>query len=115
MRFENLIGVIRRFFLSFLLILLVSCNFTSIRAHQSNAGNIIRNTEATPDIYEDDNDFSSAKSIDVNTQQIRSISPVNDCDFIIFTIESLGVIQKNILIFIFIHPKIILKKKLVIP
>ncbi len=43
---------------------------------------------AAPDIYEDDNDFTSAKNITLNSLQERSISTIDDVDYVMFTLES---------------------------
>ncbi len=43
---------------------------------------------ATPDIYETDNDFASAKNITLNSLQERSISSVDDVDYVLFTLDS---------------------------
>ncbi|MHA1552008.1 MAG: hypothetical protein ACTSQC_08690 [Candidatus Heimdallarchaeaceae archaeon] len=40
------------------------------------------------DIYENDDDFSSAKNISINTLQERSISTVDDVDYVLFTLDS---------------------------
>ena len=43
---------------------------------------------ANPDIYENDNDFTSAKNITLNSLQERSISTIDDVDFVSFTLDS---------------------------
>ncbi len=43
---------------------------------------------ATPDSYEDDNDFTSAKNISLNSLQERSISTIDDVDYVMFTLDS---------------------------
>jgi hypothetical protein len=43
---------------------------------------------AAPDIYETDNDFASAKNISLNSLQERSISSVDDVDYVMFTLDS---------------------------
>ncbi|MHA1346946.1 MAG: PPC domain-containing protein [Candidatus Heimdallarchaeaceae archaeon] len=43
---------------------------------------------AVPDAYEDDNDFTSAKSIALNTLQSRSISSIDDVDYVRFFLDS---------------------------
>ena len=43
---------------------------------------------ASPDVYENDNDFTSAKNITLNSLQERSISSVDDVDYIRFFLDS---------------------------
>ncbi len=43
---------------------------------------------ANLDIYENDNDFTSAKNITLNSLQERSISTIDDVDFVSFTLDS---------------------------
>ncbi|MHA1552692.1 MAG: hypothetical protein ACTSQC_12190, partial [Candidatus Heimdallarchaeaceae archaeon] len=46
------------------------------------------NSEIEADVYENDNDFASAKNITLNSLQERSISAVDDVDFVMFTLDS---------------------------
>jgi hypothetical protein len=48
---------------------------------------------ALPDTYEDDNDFSTAKDILVNTVQNRSISAVDDVDYAKFVLDTYAYLE----------------------
>ncbi len=51
------------------------------------------NLNASPDIYEDDNDFSTAKDIVINTIQNRSISSADDIDFAKFVLDTFANVE----------------------
>ena len=44
--------------------------------------------QGTPDLYEDDNSFATSKNIALNSIQERSISSIDDVDYVNFTLDS---------------------------
>ena len=80
----------RLFFTVILILVLVSnfyINSLIVRAYNED-NSYLRNITGTPDIYEDDNSFSSSKNIALNSEQERSISSVDDVDYVNFTLDS---------------------------
>ena len=72
--------------------------FTSLISHSSLSNSFLLKPNkisltATPDIYEDDNDFSTAKEITINTIQNRSISSIDDEDYVKFVLDTYATIE----------------------
>ena len=76
--------------ISFLILLLVLWNFnyTYQPVNSRNSHNSDFTITATPDIYEDDDSFVTAKNITLNSVQNRSISDVGDVDYAKFELDS---------------------------
>lgn len=71
-----------------LFLVLYTFNYTSYSVVSRDSHNSDFTLTAVPDIYEDDNSFTTAKNITLNSVQNRSISAVGDVDYAKFELDS---------------------------
>lgn len=76
-----------------IILLFTGFYFSSVSTKSTFFSNDPLNLNASPDIYEDDNDFSTAKDILINTVQNRSISTNDDVDYVKFNLDTYATID----------------------